>query len=58
MRDGQIIEEVSIDKSKSMILLGREEGDIVLGNPFCSREHAILQIKEGGKVFLYDLASK
>ena len=58
LKDGQIISEEDITQ-KSFYLIGRNRDycDIVLDHPSISRRHAILQHKDTGELFLYDLGS-
>ena len=57
LKDGKIINEHDL-ATKSYYLFGRnkEHSDFLMENPSVSRKHAILQHKDTGQVFLYDLS--
>lgn len=42
---------------KPRVLIGREEGDIITGDPETSRRHALLEVRDDGSVWLTDLQS-
>eukprot|EP00824_Muranothrix_gubernata_P003221 TRINITY_DN13946_c0_g1_i2.p1 TRINITY_DN13946_c0_g1~~TRINITY_DN13946_c0_g1_i2.p1 ORF type:complete len:671 (+),score=166.47 TRINITY_DN13946_c0_g1_i2:55-2067(+) len=58
LKDGAILETIDIT-SKPFFLLGRMQDlcDIAVENPSVSRKHCVLQHKDTGEVFLYDLGS-
>ena len=58
MKEGIIIDEIDISK-KEFYLIGRiaETCDIMMENQTVSRKHAIIQHKDTGEVFVYDLDS-
>lgn len=58
LKDGSIISEIEL-KSKSYFVFGRahESVDVLCEHPSISRMHAILQFKENGDAYLYDLGS-
>jgi pSer/pThr/pTyr-binding forkhead associated (FHA) protein len=58
MREGVIIENIDLSK-KEFYLVGRQGDicDITLDNPTISRKHAVVQHKDNGDIFLYDMGS-
>eukprot|EP00347_Sterkiella_histriomuscorum_P006871 403351118 len=58
LKDGAIIEEIDLSK-KSFYSIGRQKDtvDILMENPTISRKHAIIQHKDTGDIFIYDLGS-
>ena len=52
------MDEIDLTK-KSFYLVGRQEDicDVYLENPTISRKHAIIQHKDTGEIFLYDMGS-
>jgi len=57
IRDGEIIETINIDK-KPYYVLGRHiQCDIQIDSPSASRKHAVLQHKDTGSIYIYDLGS-
>eukprot|EP01132_Coremiostelium_polycephalum_P004818 gene4818-6006_t len=59
IKNGTVIETIDLSK-KSYYLIGRLPPsicDISLEHPTISRQHAIIQHRDEGKVFLYDLGS-
>jgi pSer/pThr/pTyr-binding forkhead associated (FHA) protein len=58
MKDGQILEEIQL-QSKAYYVVGRQQDvvDIFQENPTISRRHAVIQHKDTGDIFVYDLGS-
>lgn len=57
IREGVLLDVVQLD-SKSFFTLGRSpQCDIAIDSPSASRRHAIIQHKDTGAVFIYDLGS-
>ncbi|CAN6197986.1 unnamed protein product [Urochloa humidicola] len=57
LKDGTIVDQLDVSK-KGAYMFGRiDMCDFVLEHPTVSRFHAILQFRNDGKVFLYDLGS-
>lgn len=58
MKEGQILEEIHL-QSKAFYVVGRQQDivDIFQENPTISRRHAVIQHKDTGDVFIYDLGS-
>ncbi|CDW88843.1 fha domain protein [Stylonychia lemnae] len=58
MKEGAILEEIHLNE-KPFYLVGRskEVCDVFMENPTISRKHAIIQHKDTGDIFLYDLGS-
>lgn len=57
LKDGTIVEQLDVSK-KGAYMFGRiDMCDFVLEHPTVSRFHAVLQFRNDGKVFLYDLGS-
>ena len=58
MKEGAIVEEIDLS-TRSFYLIGREQDlcHIFLENPTISRKHAIIQHKDTGDIFVYDLGS-
>jgi len=57
LKSGAIIEALSIDK-KPYYLIGRlPQCDIELAHPSISRQHAVIQHRDDGTVYVYDLKS-
>jgi len=47
----------TFDVGRSRVTLGREEGDILLGDPLVSRKHAVVEIYGPHHIVVKDLAS-
>ncbi|XP_066378158.1 uncharacterized protein [Miscanthus floridulus] len=57
LKDGTIVDQLDVSK-KGAYMFGRIDlCDFVLEHPTVSRFHAVLQFRNDGKVFLYDLGS-
>ncbi|TKW20968.1 hypothetical protein SEVIR_4G193100v4 [Setaria viridis] len=57
LKDGTIVDQLDVAK-KGAYMFGRiDMCDFVLEHPTVSRFHAVLQFRNDGKVFLYDLGS-
>ena len=58
MKEGAIVEEVDLSQ-KPFYLVGRQQElcDIFLENPTISRKHAVIQHKDTGDIYLYDMGS-
>ncbi|XP_062233081.1 uncharacterized protein LOC133930446 [Phragmites australis] len=57
LKDGTIVDQLDVSK-KGAYMFGRIDlCDFVLEHPTISRFHAVLQFRNDGKVFLYDLES-
>ncbi|OEL35484.1 Kanadaptin [Dichanthelium oligosanthes] len=57
LKDGTIVDQLDVSK-KGAYMFGRiDMCDFVLEHPTVSRFHAVLQFRNDGKVFLYDLGS-
>lgn len=58
IKNGVILEEISL-KDREFFLIGRLQdlSDIVVQHPSISRKHAVLQYKNTGELFVYDLGS-
>ncbi|MCL7023461.1 hypothetical protein MKW94_018686 [Papaver nudicaule] len=57
LKDGSIIDQFDVSK-KGAYMFGRVDlCDFVLDHPTISRFHAVLQFKQSGDAYLYDLAS-
>ena len=58
MKDGVILGQIDLS-TKPYYIFGRNQNvcDILLENPSISRTHLVLQHKDTGDVFLYDLES-
>lgn len=58
MKDGQILETIDL-ADKPFYVLGRQPDivDIPCENPTISRRHAVLQHKDTGELYVYDLGS-
>ncbi|KAF8723741.1 hypothetical protein HU200_021713 [Digitaria exilis] len=57
LKDGAIVDQLDVSK-KGAYMFGRiDMCDFVLEHPTVSRFHAVLQFRNDGKVFLYDLGS-
>jgi len=56
MKSGVILEEKKLTE-KAFFLIGRlvDLSDIVLEHPSISRKHAVLQHKNNGELYIYDL---
>lgn len=58
MKEGSILDEINLSK-KEFYIVGRQEDicDIFLENPTISRKHAVIQHKDTGDIFIYDMGS-
>ena len=58
IKNGVILEEITL-KDKEFFLIGRLQdlSDIVVQHPSISRKHAVLQYKNTGELFIYDLGA-
>ena len=58
IKDGTIVSEQTLSE-KDFFIIGREKAqvDIHAENPTTSRQHAVLQFKDNGDCFIYDLES-
>lgn len=58
MKEGTIVEQIDVSM-KSFYSVGRQKDavDLLMENPTISRKHAIIQHKDTGEVFIYDLGS-
>lgn len=58
IKNGNVVEEISLPRDKPFLTVGRLPlCDITMEHPSVSRYHAILQFREEGHLFLFDMNS-
>jgi len=57
LKDGKIVETVDVSKRTNYIFGRQPDCDVVVNHLSISRRHCVLQYREGGDIFLYDLGS-
>ncbi|EKX48972.1 hypothetical protein GUITHDRAFT_44954, partial [Guillardia theta CCMP2712] len=58
LKNGTIVEKIDL-QNKDAFLVGRNADvcDVVLDHPSISRQHAVIQLKEDGEAFIYDMST-
>ena len=58
IKNGAVVESVDVS-NKAFVLIGRQEDvcDIAMQHPSISRQHAVIQHRDSGEIFVYEMGS-